>query len=35
MTTTRSGDAPRSHLRGVYALVDPDLVEPIAFTEAL
>jgi thiamine-phosphate diphosphorylase len=35
MTTTRSGDAPRSHLRGVYALVDPDRVEPIAFTEAL
>lgn len=35
MTTTRSGDAPRSLLRGVYALVDPGLVEPIAFTEAL
>jgi thiamine-phosphate pyrophosphorylase len=35
MTTTRSGDAPRSRLRGVYALVDPDRVEPIAFTEAL
>ncbi|HEY0381894.1 MAG TPA: thiamine phosphate synthase [Candidatus Elarobacter sp.] len=35
MTTTRSGDAPRSLLRGVYALVDPDRVEPIAFTEAL
>jgi thiamine-phosphate pyrophosphorylase len=35
MTTTRSGDAPRSHLQGVYALVDPDRVEPIAFTEAL
>jgi thiamine-phosphate pyrophosphorylase len=35
MATTRSGDAPRSHLQGVYALVDPDRVEPIAFTEAL
>jgi thiamine-phosphate pyrophosphorylase len=35
MTTTRSGDAPRSRLQGVYALVDPDRVEPIAFTEAL
>jgi len=35
MTPTRSGDAPRSLLRGVYALVDPDRVEPIAFTEAL
>ncbi len=35
MTTTRSGDAPRSRLRGVYALVDPNRVEPIAFTEAL
>ncbi len=35
MTAARSGDAPRSHLRGVYALVDPDRVEPIAFTEAL
>jgi thiamine-phosphate pyrophosphorylase len=35
MTTTRSGDAPRSRLRGVYALVDPDRVEPVAFTEAL
>ena len=35
MTTTRSGDAPRSRLRGVYALVDPARVEPIAFTEAL
>jgi thiamine-phosphate pyrophosphorylase len=35
MRTTRSGDAPRSRLRGVYALVDPDRVEPIAFTEAL
>jgi thiamine-phosphate pyrophosphorylase len=33
--TTRSGDAPRSRLRGVYALVDPDRAEPIAFTEAL
>lgn len=33
--TTRSGDAPRSRLRGVYALVDPGRVEPIAFTEAL
>ena len=35
MTMTRSGDAPRSRLRGVYALVDPERVEPIAFTEAL
>jgi thiamine-phosphate pyrophosphorylase len=35
MTTARSGNAPRSRLRGVYALVDPDRVEPIAFTEAL
>ncbi len=35
MTAARSGDAPRSRLRGVYALVDPDRVEPIAFTEAL
>ena len=35
MTTARSGDAPRLRLRGVYALVDPDQVEPIAFTEAL
>jgi thiamine-phosphate pyrophosphorylase len=35
MTTTRSGDAPRSRLQGIYALVDPDRVEPIAFTEAL
>jgi thiamine-phosphate pyrophosphorylase len=35
MTATRSGDAPRSRLRGVYALVDPDRVEPVAFTEAL
>jgi thiamine-phosphate pyrophosphorylase len=32
---TRSGDAPRSCLRGVYALVDPERVEPVAFTEAL
>jgi thiamine-phosphate pyrophosphorylase len=35
MTQARSGDAPRSRLRGVYALIDPDRVEPIAFTEAL
>ena len=35
MTTARSGDAPRSRLRGVYALIDPDRVEPIGFTEAL
>lgn len=35
MTTARSGDAPRSRLRGVYALVDPDRADPIAFTEAL
>ena len=35
MTVTRSGDAPRLRLRGIYALIDPDRVEPIAFTEAL
>ena len=35
MATARSGDAPRSRLRGVYALVDPGRAEPIAFTEAL
>ncbi len=35
MTTTRSGDAPRSLLRGVYALIDPERVEPIAFADAL
>jgi thiamine-phosphate diphosphorylase len=35
MTTARSGDAPRSRFQGVYALVDPDRVEPIGFTEAL
>ena len=33
--STRSGDAPRSLLRGVYALVDPDRVEPIGFVEAV
>jgi thiamine-phosphate pyrophosphorylase len=33
--TTGSGDAPRSLLRGVYALIDPERVEPIAFTEAI
>ncbi len=35
MTTTRSGDAPRSRLHGLYALVDPACAEPVAFTEAL
>src|SRR5947209_10964041 len=35
MATARSGDVPRSCLRGVYALVDPGRAEPIAFTEAL
>ncbi len=35
MNPARSGDAPRSRLHGVYALVDPDRVEPIGFTEAL
>lgn len=35
MPATGSGDAPRSRLQGVYALVDPARVEPIAFTEAL
>lgn len=30
------GDAaPRSLLRGIYALVDPERAEPVAFTEAL
>ena len=32
---TGSGDAPRSRLHGVYALVDPERVEPVGFTEAL
>ncbi len=35
MTGARSGDAPRSRLRGVYAIVDPSRVEPVSFTEAL
>ena len=35
MTSARSGDAPRSHLRGLYALVEPDRVEPVAFVDAL
>jgi thiamine-phosphate pyrophosphorylase len=35
MMTAGSGDAPRSRLHGVYALVDPVRTEPIAFTEAL
>jgi thiamine-phosphate pyrophosphorylase len=35
MTTTRSGDAPRLRLQGPYAVVDPERVEPVAFTEAL
>ena len=35
MTTTRSGNAPRSLFRGLYALIEPDRVEPIGFTEAL
>jgi thiamine-phosphate pyrophosphorylase len=35
MTKTGSGDAPRSRLQGVYALIDPAAAEPIAFTEAL
>src|ERR1700676_4283887 len=35
MTSTRSGDAPRLRLRGIYALVDPGAAEPIAFTAAL
>src|ERR1700761_323980 len=35
MTTTGSGDAPRSRLHGVYALVDPAYGEPVAFTEAV
>jgi thiamine-phosphate pyrophosphorylase len=34
-TTARSGDAPRSRLRGVYALIDPGRCEPVAFTEAI
>jgi len=35
MTMTRSGDAPRSRLHGIYALVEPARGEPVAFTEAL
>jgi thiamine-phosphate pyrophosphorylase len=35
MTKTGSGDAPRSRLQGVYALIDPAAAEPIGFTEAL
>lgn len=35
MPMTRSGDAPRSRLRGLYALVEPARAEPVAFTEAL
>ncbi len=35
MTTAGSGDAPRSHLRGIYALVDPERTEPVAFIEAI
>ena len=34
-TTARSGDAPRSRLHGVYALLDPARCEPVAFTEAI
>ncbi len=34
-TTARSGDAPRSRLRGVYALLDPAGCEPVGFTEAI
>lgn len=35
MTTAKGGDALRTQLRGIYALVDPERVEPVAFTEAL
>jgi thiamine-phosphate pyrophosphorylase len=35
MTKTGSGDAPRSRLQGVYALIDPAAGEPVGFTEAL
>lgn len=35
MSAATGGDADRSRLRGVYALVDPARVEPVAFTEAL
>lgn len=35
MTTVKGGDALRTQLRGIYALVDPERVEPVAFTEAL
>ncbi|HYZ15408.1 MAG TPA: thiamine phosphate synthase [Candidatus Acidoferrum sp.] len=35
LDATRSGDAPRSRLQGVYALIDPSRCEPIAFTEAI
>ncbi len=35
MGTTRGGDAPRSRLHGVYALIDPAAQEPVGFTEAI
>jgi thiamine-phosphate pyrophosphorylase len=35
MTAAGSGDAPRFRLRGIYALVDPERTEPVAFTEAI
>jgi thiamine-phosphate pyrophosphorylase len=35
MTMAGSGDAPRSRLHGLYALVDPQRAEPVAFAEAL
>jgi thiamine-phosphate pyrophosphorylase len=35
MMKTGSGDAPRSRLHGLYALVEPGRAEPVAFTEAL
>ncbi len=34
-TPARSGDAPRSRLQGVYALIEPERREPVAFTEAI
>ncbi|MBV9440175.1 MAG: thiamine phosphate synthase, partial [Candidatus Eremiobacteraeota bacterium] len=33
--TARSGDAPRRRLHGIYAILEPDRVDPVAFTDAL
>ncbi|HZO93852.1 MAG TPA: thiamine phosphate synthase [Candidatus Baltobacteraceae bacterium] len=35
MTEVRARRASRARLRGVYAILDPSRVEPVAFTEAL